>query len=650
MTAIGTHADAEMRKIMIKKWIAAGLAMTMTISLLTGCGNNTNKTESSDTTKVVQVTKVDGNTITADVGELSTGKQEMPPGDGAAPSGAPDDKQQDGGTPPDGQKPDGGTPPDGAPSGASNNQADGENPPEKPEDNWSQDGTASDNASNHDNSLKDGNASDNSSKDETSTNQKKRGGDKEQHGKMPDSKPGGRGFTSNGESITFTVTDSTQITQEFQLGSDEASAEDIVENSVLEVTLDSKNQATSVVIKNLHAGGGFGGSDEVTNGKAVTTITDEKTVDGESYSSDGDDENALRIDGADATLNNITVQKTGGNSSNTENGDFYGQNAGLLVLNGATAEITGGTFQTGAVNGNAVFSYGEGTTVNIADATIRTTENNSGGIQTTGGGTMNANNLDVQTEGNSAAAIRSDRGGGTVKVSRGNYVTNGTGSPAVYCTADISVEDATLQANASESVVIEGKNSVSLKNCNVTGNMKNTYQGDSDENIHCIMLYQSVSGDASVGESSFSAEDGSITAKTGDLFYITNTDCKINLKNVSLKPANNTFLRVEGNSSSRGWGTEGSNGGDVTLTADSQKIQGNILVDAISSLNFSLSGGSAYQGSINSEKTEGKITVTLDQDSTWTLTGDSYISEFEGELSQVDTNGHHLYVDGKEAV
>lgn len=53
---------------MLKKWMAASLAMTLTISLLTGCGDNKEKTESSDTTKVVQVSKVDGNIITADVG------------------------------------------------------------------------------------------------------------------------------------------------------------------------------------------------------------------------------------------------------------------------------------------------------------------------------------------------------------------------------------------------------------------------------------------------------------------------------------------------------------------------------------------------------------------------------------------------------
>lgn len=218
-------------------------------------------------------------------------------------------------------------------------------------------------------------------------------------------------------------------------------------------------------------------------------------------------------------------------------------NAGLLAQNGATVTLQNATVNTSVKNGNGVFSYGTGTTVNISDSTI----------QTTGGGTTNASNLDVETEGNSSAAIRSDRGGGTIHADGGTYVTNGTGSPAVYSTAEISVFDAILTSNNSEGIVVEGKNSVSLTDCDLTGNMTGTYQDDS-ENIHNIMIYQSMSGDAEVGEASFTAEGGSITAKSGDMFYVTNTDCTISLKNVAFKLANEVFLRVEGNSSGRGWG------------------------------------------------------------------------------------------------
>ena len=619
-----------------KKLVTLGCVVVMTVSSVTACGSNTTENQTVEATEqseenqsdsvIVQVTAVEGDQITADVGTLTTASADASgngaPG-GEAPSGeAPGGDDSGNGAPgeaPSGEAPGGDNSGNGAPGEAPSGEAPGG---EAPGGDDSGNGAPGDAPSGE---APSGDAP---------------------GGQMP----GGSSFEASGESITFTLTDDTAITLEYLQGSDEGNADDIAVGSVLEVVLDEDNQAVSVTVRNLNAGGGFGGSSEVTNGTSANTITEDTEVDGETYTSTGDDENALRVDGAAVTLKDITIEKTAGSSSNTEDGDFYGQNAGLLVLNGATATITGATVNTSVTNGNGVFSYGEGTVVNISDSTIRTTENNSGGIQTTGGGTMNATNLDVETQGNSAAAIRSDRGGGTVNVDGGSYVTNGTGSPAIYCTADISVSDATLTANASEGVVVEGKNSVALTDCEVTGNMSNTYNGDSDENIHCIMIYQSMSGDADVGEATFSAEGGSITAKTGDMFYITNTDCEITLKDVAFTLANDVFLRVEGNSSSRGWGTEGANGGDVTLTADSQEFTGNILVDEISSMALTMKNGTSYEGAINPDGDGGTVDVTLDDNSTWTLIGDSYITSFDGDTSNITANGYHLYVNGEQVL
>lgn len=402
-------------------------------------------------------------------------------------------------------------------------------------------------------------------------------------------------------------------------------------------------------------GGQFGGSHEVTNGTAAATISEDAAVKGKSYTSTGDDENALRIDGAEVTLSGITVTKDGGSSSNTENGDFYGMNAGLLALNGAQVTITDSEFTTSATNGNAVFSYGEGTVVNISDSKIRTSANNSGGIQTTGGGTTNASNLDVETQGNSAAAIRSDRGGGTVNVDGGTYVTNGTGSPAIYSTADISVKNATLTANNSEAVVVEGKNSVSLENVDATGSMSGTYK-DSSENIHNVMLYQSMSGDADVGTSSFSMKGGSLTAKAGDMFYVTNTQSVITLEDADLTLANGKLLTVEGNSSSRGWGTAGKNGAQVTFTAKDQKLEGEITVDTISTLDLTLSGSTEFDGTVNivenaagGEAVENNAVVTVEKGSTWTLTGDCTITSLENK-GTINFNGHKITLASGEVL
>ncbi|AEN95555.1 hypothetical protein RHOM_02165 [Roseburia hominis A2-183] len=619
-----------------KKLVTLGCVVVMTVSSVTACGSNTTENQTVEATEqseenqsdsvIVQVTAVEGDQITADVGTLTTASADASgngaPG-GEAPSGeAPGGDDSGNGAP--GEAPGGEAPSGEAPGGDdSGNGAPGEAPSGEAPGGEAPSGDNSGNGA---------------------------PGEAPSGDALGGQMPGGSSFEASGESITFTLTDDTAITLEYLQGSGEGNADDIAVGSVLEVVLDEDNQAVSVTVRNLNAGGGFGGSGEVTNGTSANTITEDTEVDSETYTSTGDDENALRVDGATVTLKDITIEKTAGSSSNTEDGDFYGLNAGLLVLNGATATITGATVNTSVTNGNGVFSYGEGTVVNISDSTIRTTENNSGGIQTTGGGTMNAANLDVETQGNSAAAIRSDRGGGTVNVDGGSYVTNGTGSPAIYCTAGISVSDATLTANASEGVVVEGKNSVALTDCEVTGNMSNTYNGDSDENIHCIMIYQSMSGDADVGEATFSAEGGSITAKTGDMFYITNTDCEITLKDVAFTLANDVFLRVEGNSSSRGWGTEGANGGDVTLTADSQEFAGNILVDEISSLALTMKNGTSYEGAINPDGDGGTVDVTLDDDSTWTLTGDSYITSFDGDTSNITANGYHLYVNGEQVL
>lgn len=636
-----------------KKMAALGCVIVMTVSSATGCGDqgttveeervtteNQSEVVTENTTVTAQVTAVEGNIITAKVGTVGPQSGEeapeqlggMPEAEAAGqPDGMPEGVEpgQLGGAP-DGM-PEGGAPGqpgeisgDEVPDGMLGGEMQGNGFQVMPGVEGAQEGAAP----------------------------LGQPGDMPK-GEAPSGQPGGMmgggiSFSSIGEIITFTLTDDTEITVEYLQGSGEATVEEIVLGSVLEVTLDADNNALSVIVKNLNDRGDFGGSSEVTNGTAANTIDTDGEVSGETYTSAGDDENALRVDGVAVGLSDITVTKEGGASSNTENGDFYGQNAALLVLNGAQVTISGATVSTNAVNGNGVFSYGEGTIVNISDSVIRTAQNNSGGIQTTGGGTTNATDLDVVTQGNSAAAIRSDRGGGTVNVEGGTYETNGTGSPAVYCTADITVTDAKLAANASEGVVVEGKNSVSLTDCELTGNMDNTYNGDSEENIHCIMIYQSMSGDAAVGDAYFSAEGGSITSLAGDMFYITNTDCEISLKEVAFTMANEVFLRVEGNSSSRGWGTQGANGGDVILKTNAQTFRGNILVDEISSLNLSMTNGTSYSGAINPNGEGGTVTVTLDADSSWTLTGDSYIADFDGDVSNVDANGYHLYVDGEE--
>lgn len=419
---------------------------------------------------------------------------------------------------------------------------------------------------------------------------------------------------------------------------------------MIEVTMGHDNTATAVVIKSI--GGAPGGSDsgEVDQGTSANTIDKDTEASSTTYTSDGDDENALRVTDATATLNGVTVNKSGGASSNPGNGDFYGTNAALLATDGATVIIQDATITSNAQGGNGVFSYGKGTTVNISDSTITTQKDNSGGIQTTGGGTTNATNLTVETNGNSSAAIRSDRGGGTVSVKKGTYTSKGYNSPAVYSTADITVKNAVLTAENSEALVVEGKNSITLENCDVSGNMSDSKGTSSSENIHNVMIYQSTSGDAETGTANFSMTGGKLTCNNGDQFYVTNTDCTITLSGVTLvnQDTDGKLLRVTGNSASHGWGTAGKNGAQVTFTADGQTLEGEVEVDSISTLDWTLQNNSTFTGTINivdnadgGTAVENNAVVTIEKGGKWVLTGDCTITSLTNN-GTIDFNGHTI--------
>lgn len=406
-------------------------------------------------------------------------------------------------------------------------------------------------------------------------------------------------------------------------------------------------------------GGNGGVSSSTSSGTAtysgVTEISEDTTIDGGEYTSEEADENALLINGnIDVEISDITVTKTG-DSDGGDSTSFYGTNSGIIAKGGANLTLDNITVTTNATGANGVFSYGgsattnntssDGTTVTISNSSITTTKDNSGGIMTTGGGTMFAYNLTINTAGTSSAAIRTDRGGGTVTVDGGTYTTTGQGSPTVYSTADVTVKNATLTATKSEGIVIEGKNSVTIDNCTLTDS--NTQLNGQSTTYKNIFLYQSMSGDAADGISEFTATNSSITTNNGDTFYITNTTATINLTNNTIvnNDASGNFLRAKADS----WGNSGSNGGDVTLVMNNQSVTGNIVIDSISTLDMTMEDGSYYEGTINGDNEAENITLTLDATSSIKLTGDSYITSLEDAdttYSNIDFNGYTLYVNG----
>ena len=373
---------------------------------------------------------------------------------------------------------------------------------------------------------------------------------------------------------------------------------------------------------------------KLTEADVNTTQTIENTTGGE---------HAITADGEKASYSNVKVVKSGDSSENDE-ADFYGDNAAIFATNAGTLDLSEIVVKSDGKHANAVFSYGEGTTVNIKDSYIETAGNCSGGLMTTGGGTMNAENLTINTSGNSSAAIRSDRGGGTVNVDGGYYTTSGTGSPVIYSTADITVSNAEMTSTASQGVVVEGKNSVTLNNVNLNAD-NNKKNSDKSSYYQAVMIYQSMSGDAAEGTSSFTMNGGTLTNQNGDVFFVNNTATDINLTNATItnNDTEGVFLRA----AAAGWGSDGKNGGQVTMNAKQQTINGDMVVDDVSHLNLYLSDSSVFTGAINSSGQAGEVYVDLSGGAKWTLTSDSYITSLTCDADSIDLNGHTLYVNGK---
>lgn len=391
--------------------------------------------------------------------------------------------------------------------------------------------------------------------------------------------------------------------------------------------------------------GGPSGSSSNISYTGATTFNSATTENNKTYTSTIGSQNVLLVSSGTSTINTCTVTKSGDASG--DDADFYGINAAILTYNGATLNINGGSVTTNGSHANAVFAYGTGI-INISDATIKTTSNNSGALMVTGGGVLIANNVTAETDGNSSAPIRSDRGGGTLTVNKGTYTSNGTGSPVIYSTADITVNNATLKSTASEGVVVEGKNSVTLNG--VTMETTNTKLNGNSETYKSIFIYQSMSGDADVGESTFTSKDSKITNNKGDVIFVTNTNTVITLENNEIinNDSTGSFLKA----TTAKWGTSGSNGGNVTLNLINQKVTGDIIIDSVSTLALTMKNGSVLVGSIDSDNQAKQVSLSLSSDSILSLTADTYLDTLENEdsnNSNIYSNGKYkLYVDGKE--
>ena len=370
----------------------------------------------------------------------------------------------------------------------------------------------------------------------------------------------------------------------------------------------------------------------------TSVISESKTFEHQRFDNTTSDQNSfIGKNKATITINSSVFDKTG-NTTNDDNSNFHGQNAVVLGIEGSQTSIKDSNITSNSIGSNAVFATGEVSVINVENTNIHTKGDSSRGLDATYKGTVNGKNLTITTEGAHSATLATDRGEGTINAEAAKLTTSGAGSPVIYSTGNITANSINGIANKSEIGVVEGKNSITLTNSNVTGYHDNGF-----------MLYQSFSGDAESGIARLKAENNTLTTHgTGAFIYVNNTTAEADLTGNAIVMPNTTTL-VKAAADSR-WGKDGENGGHLTLRASNQELNGNIVADSISTVALDMTNESSLVGAVNTDNTAKEITMKLSKDSTWTLTGDSYVKSLTNEdttNSNIHLNGYKLVVADK---
>lgn len=433
----------------------------------------------------------------------------------------------------------------------------------------------------------------------------------------------------------------------------------------------AQEQATAAQGQGQPGSGMQGGADtmsfDISGSYAGAIAADGEGIssDGESFTATEADQNAALVqNGGTLTLENALLQKYG-DDTDGDRCNFYGVNSILTAVGeGSSATVSNSSLTATSAGSNGIFAT-DGATVTVSDTSIDTTADNSRGLDATYGGVITADNVDITTAGDHCAGIATDRGGGTITAVDSTVSTQGSGSPILYSTGDIEVENLTGTASGSQIAGMEGLNTICIENSTLTSSI--TGKTASDPIANGIIIYQSTSGDAEATTGStatFTAKNSTLSSaiQSGSMFYLTNTSANITFQNTELvfDSSQATLITACGNDSNN-WGQAGSNGATVKVKAINQTLEGDIVADTISSINLTLTKGSTWTGSAiiqdndsATTTTESPISITVGKKSSWIVTGDCTVSNLTvkngGTIKDSDGQTVTIVANGKTVV
>lgn len=348
---------------------------------------------------------------------------------------------------------------------------------------------------------------------------------------------------------------------------------------------------------------------------------------------------AAACNGGRMSISSMRLNKTGGVSTIKDNKKRNGTNSVLLATSGSQVTVSSSELTSHISNSDAIAVTGPGSVVKATETILNVTRDNSAGINVYGGASAFAEDLTVNTSSLSCPAFLTHYGG-DIDVITATGTLSGADSPIIYSSGKVNVQGGRILTYNSHIATVNGAGEINLDDVSYYGYK---YYG--------FQLYNNGQDAGNAGTGNMEIKNSTIAIAEGPMFYITNTSCNLYLEKVKFGFAKNAPL-VQAEAGD--WGETGKNGGNLQLKALDQDLEGNIEIDAISSVHFDMGTKVSYKGAINSAN-QGVASVRMERKSSWTVTAHSYLESIEFAqpvekgIKQINSKGYNIYYNPDNA-
>lgn len=335
--------------------------------------------------------------------------------------------------------------------------------------------------------------------------------------------------------------------------------------------------------------------------------------------------------GVELILTRLRMNKTSGAVSDQDRRET-GRNSALLADGGSQVLLEFCDVKSHSAQADGITASGKGTKVTLQEGVVNTSRAASAAVCAIHEAEVTVNKTNVSTESNQSPSFYA-LDGGIMNVTEAMGENSGQASPLFHSSGTMHGTKCRMSSakwtigNVEDGLLFLNKNE--LKAGGICG----------------FLLYGTKTNDV---QSNLTLVGNKITVSEGPVFLVTNNNnAQITVQGNNINCKSDDLIQVRADD----WGVKGSNGGNAMLWVNKQSLQGDILVDSISSLHVNLNKKAKLNGQINKiENRCAQVRVKVAAGASWTSKGESYLTSIEFDqplakgLKQLKGN-HTIYYD-----